>query len=116
MATSALPTGIARANSAGEHAFMVGFVLGVLEDAPLHPESSFAVTATAIPALLWLELAQVLKDKDGGLMLFGKLNNASTDQMGKVLIGVFDLAPEVHVILLASRQKASLVPVACDAS
>ena len=61
-ATSALPTGISRAHSAGENALVVGFVLGVLEDAPLHPESSFAVAPVTIRALLWLEGPQVLKD------------------------------------------------------
>ncbi len=62
MATSTFPTGISRANSAGENARVVGFVLGVLEDAPFHPEGSFAVASVTILALLWLEGSQVLKD------------------------------------------------------
>jgi hypothetical protein len=63
MATSTFPTGISWADSAGENAFIVRFVLGVLEDASLHPEGSFAIASAAILALGWFEIAQVLKDQ-----------------------------------------------------
>src|SRR2546428_1582383 len=61
MATSTFSTSISWADPAGENAFVIRFVFGVLEDASLHPEGSFAVASTAILALLRLEMTQVLK-------------------------------------------------------
>jgi hypothetical protein len=62
MATSTLTTGVSRVDPTRENAFVVGLVLRVLEDASLHPESSFAIASVTILALLWLEVSQVLKD------------------------------------------------------
>ena len=76
----------------------------------------FAIAPVAIFALLWLEGAQVLKDQDAGPLLFGKLDNASADQVREVLICLSDLAPESRIVLFALRNDASLGAVPCNAS
>jgi hypothetical protein len=116
MTASTLSTRVSGTHATGDEALIPCLVLGILEDASRDREGSFAVPTTAIPALLWLELAQMLKDKDGGSLLFGKLNNASTHLMREVLIGVPHLAPKVYVILFAFGDQSSLGSVAGNTS
>jgi hypothetical protein len=103
MATSTLTTGVPRVDPTGEHAFVIRFVFSVLEDAPLHPEGSFAVASVTILPSGRFEMAQVLKHQDARLVLFGKLDNTSAHQMGDILIDIADLTPEVDVVLLTFR-------------
>lgn len=116
MATSAFPTGIAWIDPAGKHALVVGLVLGIHEDASLHPVGTLAVASVTILALGRLEITQVLKHHDGGPLRFGKLDNASTYQMRDVLICMSDLAPEVDVVLFTFGYDAGLASVASDPS
>src|SRR6266571_2733759 len=116
MATSTLSAGVSWVDPTGEKTFAVGLVLRVLEDASLHPEGPFAIASSAVLALLWLEMAQVLKYQDRRAVLFGKLHNASTHQMRDGLVHVVDLAPEVGIVLFAFCYRASLASVVCDPS
>jgi hypothetical protein len=116
LATSAFSGRIPGIDPAGDDPLVPRFVFGVGEDASLHPESAFAIAPVAIFALLWLEGAQVLKDQDGGPLLFGKQDNASADQVREVLICLSDLAPESRIVLFALRNNASLGAVPCNAS
>ena len=116
MATSTFTAGISGIDTTGENTRVICLVLGILEDTPLHPECSFAIASAAILAFGRFEIAQVLKHQYGGLVLFGKLDNASTHQMGYLLICVANLAPEVCIVLFADRDDASLAAVACDPS
>jgi hypothetical protein len=49
----------------------------------------------------------MLKDQNTRPLFFGKLNNASAHQMGEILIGIPDLAPEGGIILLPLFNDAS---------
>ena len=57
MAASAFSTRIPGIDPGRDDPFVPGFVLGVLEDASLHPERPFAIAPTTVLAFLWLELA-----------------------------------------------------------
>jgi hypothetical protein len=114
--TSTFPTGIAWIDPAGDDALAPCLIFGVLEDAPLHPEGSLAVSTTAIRASLGFEGAEVLKHQDGRPMVMSKLDNASTHQVRERLIDVLDLAPEGNIVLLALGYDAGLASVACNAS
>ncbi len=116
MATRAFSTGIAGIDSAGDDSFIPCLVLGIAEDAPLHPESPLALASTAILALGRLEVPQVFKHQDGRLMLFGKLDNTSTHQVRDGLIYIAYLLPKSNIILLSPCDNASLASVACDPS
>ncbi len=113
--TSTFPTGVAWIDPAGDDALVPCLIFGVLEDAPLHPEGSLAVSPTAILASLGFEVAEVLKHQDGRPMVMSKLDNASTHQVRERLIDVLDLAPEVNIVLFALGDDASLASVACNA-
>jgi len=113
--TSTFPTGVAWIDSAGDDALVPCLIFGVLEDAPLHPEGSLAVSPATILALLWFEIAEVLKHQDGRPVVVSKLDNAGTHQVCERLIDVFDLAPEVGIVLFAIGDDASLASVACNA-
>jgi hypothetical protein len=76
--TSTFPTGVAWIDPAGDDALVPCLIFGVLEDAPLHPEGSLAVSPTAILASLGFEVAEVLKHQDGRSVVMSKLDNAST--------------------------------------
>src|SRR5690349_845801 len=95
----AFATRVAGVDAGGNDPLIPGFVFGVLENASLHPEGSFAIAPFAVLALLCFELAKMLEDQDRCFLFFGKLNNASTHQVRKVLIGMADLPPEVGIIL-----------------
>ena len=116
MATRAFSTGIAWIDTAGDDALVPRLVLRVLEDASLHPVGTFRVATTAILALLWFEMAQMLKHQNRCVVLFGKLDNASTHQMCYLLIAVADFAPEIGIVLFAFSNDASLMSVACNLS
>ena len=58
----------------------------------------------------------MLKDEYGCFVLLGKLDNASTHQMGYLLICVADLVPQICIILFVFGDDASLASVACDPS
>src|SRR5947207_11346623 len=90
---------VARVDPTGDDPLVPRLVFGVGEDPPLHPECSFAVSPAAILALFRLEGSQVFKHENSRPLLSGKLHNASAHQMGNVLIGVADLAPEVGIVL-----------------
>src|SRR5207248_4008079 len=90
-------------------------ICGEREDASLHPEGTLAISPAAIRALLWFEMAEVLKHQDARPVPVSKLDNASTDQVCESLIAVFDLAPEGDIVLFALGYGTSLAPVACDA-
>ena len=72
-------TGILWAYPTGENTSIIGLVLGVVEDAPFHPEGTFAISTFAVLAFTWLEVAKVLKDENARRMLLGKLDNAAGD-------------------------------------
>lgn len=116
MAARTLATRISWIDAARDDPFIPCLVLGILEDASLHPEGAFALAATTILALLCFERALMLKDKNGRLMRFGKWDNASTHLMGEVLVGIADRAPERDVLLLALGNDPSLLAVTCNAS
>src|SRR5260370_15459411 len=73
MATSAFSGRIARVHPAGDDPGVPRLVLGVLEDAPLHPEGSFAVSSMALLPLFRAQVPQLLKDQDGRRLLASKL-------------------------------------------
>jgi hypothetical protein len=56
--------GISGIYPTGENTSIVGFILCVVEDTPFHPEGSFAIASLAVLALLWFEIAKVLKYQD----------------------------------------------------
>src|SRR2546426_10942318 len=116
MATRTFSTRIPGIDAAGDDPFLPCLVLGILEDASFHPEGAFAIAATTIHAFLWFELAQMLEDENGGFMLLSKLDNASTHLMRKVLIGMFDLAPEVYIVLFPVGDETRLATIAGNAS
>src|SRR2546430_599318 len=93
---------------------MIGLILGILENTPFHPESPFAIASSAVLALLWFEIAQVLKHHDACLMLFGELDKTTAHQMSDLLINVSDLAPQIRIVLFVLRDDASLATVACN--
>lgn len=111
---STFSTGISGIDPASENAFIIRFVLRVLEDASLHPEGSFPIASVAIFALLWLEVPKVLKDQDSSPVLLGKLHNASTYQMRDGLVCIVDLAPEVDVVLFTDRDDTGLASIASN--
>src|SRR5258708_12435862 len=76
--TSTFPAGVAWIDPAGDDALVPCLIFGVLEDAPLHPEGSLAVSPTAILASLGFEVAELLKHQDGRPMVMSKLDNATT--------------------------------------
>lgn len=83
-------------------------ILRILEDAPLHPECALRVSSVAILALCGLEVPQMFKHEQGASLLCCELDNAGTDQMGQVLIGVADLVPESGIVLLIFGKGTSL--------
>jgi hypothetical protein len=113
--TSTFPTGVAWIDPAGDDALVPCLLFGVLEDAPLHPEGSLAVSPAAIRASLGLEVAEVLKHQDGRPVVVSKLDNASTHQVRERRIDVLDLAPEVGIVLFALGDDASPASVAGNA-
>ena len=116
LATSTFPTGLPGTHSTRDDPFVPRLVLRVFEDAPLHPEGPFGVSAMAILAPGRLEIAQLLKHQDASLSCLCKLDNASTDQMRVMVIASLDFLPEVSIVLFVLGDHASLVPVACDPS
>jgi hypothetical protein len=116
MATGTFSTGIPGTHPTSDNTSIVRFIFCILENSPFHPECSFAIASSAILAFGWFEITEVLKDEDAGFVLLGKLDNASAHQMGDLLIGVADLAPEVCIILFAFCDNASLASVAGDPS
>ncbi len=99
---------VARVDPTGDDPLVPRLVFGVGEDPPLHPECSFAVSPAAILAQITLEGSQVFKHENSRPLLSGKLHNASAHQMGNVLIGVADLAPEVGIVLFVLGNDACL--------
>jgi hypothetical protein len=69
---------------------------------------AFAVATAAILALLWLEIAQMLKHQDRGLMLDGKLDNTRTHQMGKIVVAAADLGRSQSAL---SCSPSAMIPV-----
>ena len=116
MATSTFTTGIPGIDPTGDDTSIVRFILGILENAPFHPECSFAIASLAVLAFGRFEVAEVLKHQYGGFVLLGKLDNASAHQMGYLLICVADLAPEICIVLFTFCDNASLASVACNPS
>ena len=55
----------------------------------------------------------MLKDEHACIVLFGELDNASAHQVGKIVIAMADLTPEVGIVLLVFGNDASLRSVAC---
>src|SRR5258708_28684030 len=113
--TSTFPTGVAWIDPAGDDALVTCLIFGVLEDAPLHPEGSLAVSPTAILASLRFEVAEMFKHQDGRPVVMSKLDNTSTHQVRERLIAVLDLAPEVNIVLFALGYDAGLASVAGNA-
>ncbi len=116
MTTGAFFAGIAGAHTTRDDPLAPGFVLRVFEDASLHLVCPFRVTSTAVFALLWCEIAEVLKDEDTRPVLCSKLHDTRTDQMSHLLVHLSDLCPQSCVILLALSQNTGLAPVACNTS
>ena len=113
--TSTFSTGVAWIDPAADDALVPCLIFGVVEDAPLHPEGSLAVSPPAILASLGFEVAEVLKHQDARPMVMSKLDNASTHQVRERFIDMFDLAPEVNIVLFALSYDSSLASVACNA-
>ena len=67
---------------------------------PFIQKARFVFPRRAILALFRLEVSQVFKHQNSRPLLCGELDNAGAHQMGDVLIGVADLAPEVGIVLL----------------
>ena len=107
---------IARVDPTGDDLLVPRLIFGIGEDASLHPESPFAIAASAILALFRFEVAQMLKDENGCPLLLGKLDNAGAHQVGNLLVHLLDLAPEVGIVLFAFSDDARLGSVACNAS
>src|SRR5450759_2995053 len=116
MTASTFSARIPRVDSRCDDPLIPCLVFGIREDASLHPVCPLAIASMAVLALLWLEIAQVLKDQDRRPMLFGKLHNARTHQMRDGLVHVGDLAPEVCIVLFTFCYPARLAPVASDPS
>ena len=81
---------------AGDDPLVPRFVFGVGEDPSLHPESAFAISPVTICALLWLEVAQVLKDQDAGPPLSGELDKARSPGARGAHLRVGSCAREPH--------------------
>lgn len=60
-------------------------------------------------------MAEVLKHQDARPVVASKLDNASTHQVRERVIAVFDLAPEVGIVLFALGYDASSGSCACNA-
>ena len=116
MAASAFSGRIAGVHSAGNNPQVPCLVFGEVEDPPLHPEGTLAIPPVAILAFFRLEVPQVLEDQNTGPLLAGEPDNARAHQMGNMLIGVADLAPEVGIVLFIFGNDASLRSVTCNPS
>lgn len=109
VAAMTVSAAIARIDPAGDDATCIPrLIFAVAENAPFHPVGSLRIATTRILPLFWLEIAQVLKDQDAGLMFLGELDNATADQVRDVFIKMADFAPEVGIVLFILRQDASL--------
>src|SRR5437868_2691913 len=95
----AFSTGIAWIDSTGDNSLIPRFVFGIGEDASLHPESAFAIAPVTVLALLRLQVPKMFKHQDSCRVLLGKLDNASTHQMGDMFINVAYLIPESNIVL-----------------
>src|SRR5258708_1906859 len=113
--TSTFPPSVAWIDPAGDDPLVPCLIFGVLEDAPLHPEGSLAVSPTAILASLRFAGAELLTHQDGRRVVMSKLDNTSTHQVRERLIAVLDLAPEVNIVLFALGYDAGLASVAGNA-
>jgi hypothetical protein len=58
----------------------------------------------------------MLKHQNGRALLLRKVDNAAGSQMGKLLISMANLAPEISVVLFTFVNDARLLAVACDTS
>jgi hypothetical protein len=114
MAVMTLSTGIARVHTGGDDFMLPCLILAIAEDAALHPVGAFRVATVRILALLRLEITEMFKDENACLMLGGELDNARTHQMGKGLITMAELAPEVGIVLLSFGQDAGLATIDCN--
>jgi len=101
---------------AGDDPHVPRLVLRVAENAPFHPVGPFRIATAAIRALFWLQVAQVLKDEDTGLVLPRELNNASAQQVRDMFIDVPDFGPEIGIVLFSFGDNARLASVACNAA
>ena len=116
-ATGTFPAGLLGIDPAGDDPGLVPrLVLSGAKDAALHPESSLRVASMTVPALLRLQIAEVLKRQDRGSLLSGELDNAMADLVGKIVISLIDFAPEIGVVLLARCKYAGFRALACNAS
>lgn len=116
VATRAFPARLTWTDAAGEDALVPRFVPGIGENTSLHPVRAFGIPTTAIPASLWLEIAQVFKHQNAGPLLPGKLDNPRAHQMRELFITLRDLSPEVHIVLFALCDDARLPSVAGNPS
>ena len=99
---------IAWIDPAGDDPLVPCLILRIPEDAPLHPERALRVSSVAILALCGLEVPQMFKHEQGSSLRCCELDNASAHQMGEMLIGVADLAPEIDIVLFVLRNDTSL--------
>ncbi len=93
---------------------MISFIPGIPENAPFHPERPLLIASSVVLPLGRFEVAEMLKNEYGCLMLLGKLDNAVTHQMRYLLIHMPDVVPEMHIVLLVLCKNTGLVTVACD--
>ena len=114
MATSAFTAGIPWIDPTGENTLVIRFVLGVVEDTPLHPEGSFAIASFAVLAFGGFQVAKVFKNENASFVLLCELNNASAHQMGYLRVYIADLAPQICIVLFIFGNDASLAAVACN--
>jgi hypothetical protein len=83
MAARTFPARVPWIDAAGKDALLPRLVLRIGVDAPLHPESPFAIATAAVRVFVWLQVPQVLKHQDGSTLLQCELDNAAGYQVGK---------------------------------
>src|SRR5260370_12318437 len=113
MAAVSLSGCVGRIHTAGDDLVLPCLILGVLENAAFYPVGALGVTTARVLTIFGLEIAQVLKDENACTVLFGELDNASAHQVGKIVVAMADLTPEVGIVLLVFGNDASLRSVAC---
>jgi hypothetical protein len=116
IATGTFTTGIAGIDPTGDDTSIVGFIFCIRENAPFHPECSFAIASSAILPFGRFKIPEVLKDEYACSVLLDKLDNTSAHQVGYLLIGVADLTPQIGIIPFVLCNDASLATVTGDPS
>lgn len=116
LAAVTLPPRIAWIDATGDDLMLPRLLFGVAKNATFHPIRAFGVGTSRVPALVRLEIPQMLSHQYACSILGCELDNADAHQVGHGRITVADATPEVGIVLLSFGQNASLRSVACDPS